>query len=200
MKQIPFCPLARGASIRKTGGVLEMDRLLHSPVTFGAASLVVAGLVLACLPVPGWTQNAGATSSGPVQDDDADHPREPSRMYLAMWTSHLRLNPLAFDNNWAFGLSYRGFFGATFLNSYGRRAFTAGWQRTLVSGSRPGLGIASGVRLGLISGYDDRLMPLAGKTPVLPLIQPFVVVDVGHVGLDVSYTFVVVSLALSYRF
>jgi hypothetical protein len=172
-----------------------MDRLLQLPVAFGLVGLLVAGL-----PALGWTQDAGATASGPVADVDDDHPREPSRMYLAMWTSHLKLNPLAFDNNWAFGLSYRGFFGATFLNSYGRRAFTAGWQRTLVSGSPAGLEIASGLRLGLISGYDDRLMPLAGETPVLPLIQPFLAVDRGHIGVDVSYTFVVVTVALGYRF
>ena len=178
-----------------------MDRLLQSSVTVGLASLVVGALFLACLPARGWTQDTSATGSGPVVDVDADHPREPSRMYMAMWTSHLKRDALAFDNNWAFGLSHRGIFGATFLNSYGRRAFTAGWQRTLVSGgSASGVAIATGLRLGLISGYDDRLMPLAGKTPVLPLIQPFVVVDRGHVGVDVSYTFVVVSVALAYRF
>ena len=48
--------------------------------------------------------------------------------------------------------------------------------------------------------YDGRLMRIARKTPVLPLVQPVVTVDVWHIGVEVSYTFVVLSTALSYRF
>ena len=43
-------------------------------------------------------------------------------------------------------------------------------------------------------------MPFARETPVLPFIQPFVTLDVQHIGLEVSYTFVIVSVAASYRF
>ena len=51
-----------------------------------------------------------------------------------------------------------------------------------------------------MTGYDGRFMRFARQTPVLPLIQPFVTIDVQHVGFEVSYSFVVVSAALSYRF
>ena len=54
--------------------------------------------------------------------------------------------------------------------------------------------------MGLVSGYDGRFMPIARDTPVLPFIQPFVTVDVQHIGVEVSYTFVVMSVAASYRF
>jgi hypothetical protein len=117
-----------------------------------------------------------------------------------MWTTHLRANVASLDNNWVAGVAYRGFFGATFTNSFGRRAFTGGLQRNIVSTDRPHLGVSLGYRLGFVTGYDGRFMRIARKTPVLPLIQPFVSFDIEHVGFEVSYSFVVVSAALSYRF
>jgi hypothetical protein len=43
-------------------------------------------------------------------------------------------------------------------------------------------------------------MRIARDTPVLPLVQPFATIDVGRVGVEVSYTFVIVSVATSVRF
>lgn len=130
----------------------------------------------------------------------AQKTRHESRLYVGMWTTHLKQDVVALDNNWVVGLAHRGFFGATFLNSFGQRAFAGGIQRHLLSTQGHGMGAALGYRLGFITGYDGRLIRLARDTPVLPLVQPFVGVDVWHVGLEVSYTFVVVSAAVSYRF
>lgn len=108
---------------------------------------------------------------------------------------------MALDNNWVAGLSAGGYFGATFLNSFGRRGFTGGLQRTIVSTDRRQDVVASvGFRLGFVTGYDGRLMAMARKTPILPLVQPFASVDIAHFGFEVQYTFVIVSAALSYRF
>ena len=85
------------------------------------------------------------------------------------------------------------------MNSFGRRAWAAGYQRTAVSATRGPLAASLGFRLGAISGYDGRFMRIARHTPVLPLISAFGNVDVGRVGLEVSYTMVVVSVAVSYR-
>ena len=117
-----------------------------------------------------------------------------------MWTAHLREDVIALDNNWAVGMTWHGFFGATFLNSFGRRAFTGGIQRRIVGTGGHPIDASLGYRLGFVTGYDGRFMRFARKTPVLPLIQPFVTIDVRHVGFEVSYTFVVVSAAVSYRF
>lgn len=125
--------------------------------------------------------------------------REP-RLYFAMWTTHLRRSVVKLSNNWVIGLSGRGYFAATFLNSYGRRAFTGGIQRTMASTDRPNINASLGIRIGFITGYDGRLTKLARDTPVLPLAQPFVMVEVRRLGFEVSYTIVVVSAALSYRF
>ena len=126
--------------------------------------------------------------------------RHPTRIYFGMWTIHLRDDVVALKNNWAVGVTSHGFFGATFLNSYGRRAYTAGLQRTIISTEPGSLGASLGFRLGLVSGYDGRFMRIARDTPVLPLVQPFATIDIGHVGVEVSYTFVIISVATAIRF
>ena len=124
---------------------------------------------------------------------------EPTRLYFGMWTEHLKRPGIALDNNWLVGLAHRGFFGATFKNSFGRRAFTAGYQRALISSSHGLLTTSLGFRVGAVTGYDGRFMRLARDLPVLPLISAYGNVDVGRVGVEVAYTFVVVSVAVSYR-
>ena len=124
----------------------------------------------------------------------------PTRVYLGMWTTHLKNDVIRLDNNWAVGVTKGGYFGATYLNSFGRRAFAAGLQRTLVSTRDRLIDLSIGYRLGLVSGYDERFMRIARDTPVMPLAQPFVMLEVGRLGVEVSYSFVVVSAATSFRF
>ena len=161
-------------------------------------------LVCALFMPAGARAQTAATAEPPTapaeQYEQVHRPRPPTRLYVGMWTIHLKNDVIALDNNWAVGLSWRGFFGATFLNSYGRRAYTGGIQRTILSTDPRPIGASLGFRLGFVTGYDGRLMRLARETPVLPLVQPFASIDVQHVSFEVSYTFVVVSLAMSYRF
>lgn len=156
-------------------------------------------LWLAGLPTSAFAQPpADPAVVEPVQP--LRRPAHPRRLYAGMWTIHLKDNVLVIDSNWAVGVTAGGYFGAAFLNSYGEPAFAGGIQRTLIS-SAPGPVVASaGFRLGAITGYDDRLMPLARRTPVLPLVQPFAMVDIHRIGIEVSYTFVIVSVATSFRF
>ena len=81
-----------------------------------------------------------------------------------------------------------------------RQAVTAGIQHAFVTRSRGRLTTSLGGRLGAVYGYDGRFMRIARDIPVLPLFQAWGNVDVGRVGLEVSYTFVVVSVTTSYRF
>jgi hypothetical protein len=166
------------------------------PVTVICALLLPA--VVRAQSVPPAESPPPAPAAEPASRDTAA--RHPTRLYVGMWTMHLKHDVLALDNNWVMGLSWRGFFGATFLNSFGRRAYTGGMQRTLLSADPHPFGASLGYRLGFVTGYDGRFMRLANRTPVLPLVQPFATIDVQHVGLEVSYTFVVVSVAVSYRF
>jgi hypothetical protein len=146
-----------------------------------------------------WAQTA-PESEARAERPRASHARA-DRIYLGMWTSHLREDRRrGFMNNWGVGAAVKGYFGATFLNSYGGRAFTAGIQRTVASTPAARVNAFVGYRLGLLTGYDRRLIALAAKTPVLPFVQPFVCVDVDRVGVELSYTFVVLSIATSYKF
>ena len=171
-------------------------RLARLPVAIACAALMPAAALAQSAP--------SAEPASPVSGTDAEPrattPRHERRVYFGMWTMHLRQDVIALDNNWAVGMTWRGFFGATFMNSFGRRAFTGGLQRRLLTNGGHPIGASLGYRLGFVTGYDGRFMPLARKTPVLPLVQPFVTIDVRHVGFEVSYSFVVLSAALSYRF
>jgi hypothetical protein len=168
----------------------------------GLAAVLACAVVL--MPATVVAQSAASSDPPPVQtaeqESGAGAPHHDRRLYFGMWTMHLRQDVIALDNNWAVGLTWRGFFGATFMNSFGRRAFTGGLQRRLLTNDGHPIGASLGYRLGFVTGYDGRFMRLARKTPVLPLVQPFVTIDVAHVGFEVSYSFVVLSAALSYRF
>jgi hypothetical protein len=142
-------------------------------------------------------QTASEAPPAVVARSPRHHPR---RLYLAMWTTHLKARVLKLDNNWVGGATAGGYFGATFLNSYGRRAYVGGLQRTIASTGGPSFRASLGFRLGGVVGYDRRLMRLAGKTPIMPLVQPFGTVEARRIGLEVSYTFVVLSAAVSYGF
>jgi hypothetical protein len=163
--------------------------------------VIAAWLLL--LPAVGGAQTAGApdhTAPASEQETRPAPKRRPTRVYFGMWTTHLKHDVITLDNNWVVGLTWRGLFGATYLNSFGRRAFTGGIQRTILSAEPRPIGASLGFRLGFVTGYDGRFMRIARETPVLPLAQPFVSIDVQRVSFEISYTFVVVSVATSYRF
>ncbi len=153
---------------------------------------IIGGAFLCVMPALAVAQEAAPANAKTVT-------HEPTRLYLGMWTVHLKHDTVALKNNWLVGVAYRRFFGATFMNSFGRRAYAAGYQRTAISSRRGALTASLGFRLGAISGYDGRFMRIARSTPVLPLMSVFGNVDVGRVGVELSYTIVVVSVAMSYR-
>jgi hypothetical protein len=140
----------------------------------------------------------------PAADQAPDiRPRRASlgtRLYFGMWTTHLREEVVTIDTNWLVGVSHGSFYAGTFVNSFGRRAYTAGYQRLLARAGDGPVSLSLGFRAGAISGYDGRFMRIARQTPVLPMVQAFGLLDVGRTGVELSYTLVVVSVAMSYRF
>lgn len=158
-------------------------------------------VLTAILPVRAAAQPVSQPVSAEVEADAVPAKRRhPRRIYAGMWTTHLKDDVLVIDNNWALGLTAGGYFAAAFLNSYGELAFAGGLQRTFLSSAPGPVVVSAGYRLGAITGYDGRLMDIARKTPVLPLVQPFAMIDVHRIGIEVSCTFVVVSVATSFRF
>jgi hypothetical protein len=174
----------------------------HAAIRFARIILVV-GLWPPCAllaPTPAHAQtradSADAAPLAPPVEPKNDYE---NRLYLGMWTMHLHEPVLTLRNNWTVGFTTHGYFGATFVNSYGNRAFTGGIQRTIAATAPRAVTASFGIRLGAITGYDGRLMRLARDTPVLPLVQPYARIDVTRFGIEVSYTWVVVSVGLSYR-
>jgi hypothetical protein len=157
---------------------------------------------LCCLfAIVGLRVDARAQNAAPEPaEEESKRTREPTRIYVGMWTMHLKEPDGPIDNNWLLGFSYRGFFGGTFLNSFGKRAYTAGIQRSFASLGEDRTRAWFGFRVGAISGYDGRFMGIAHKTPILPIASTYVIVERDRLGVELSYTFVVLSGALTYRF
>jgi len=126
--------------------------------------------------------------------------RHLARIYVGMWTAHIRKIHRGLDSNWLVGVTWRGFYGGTFINSYGDRSFAAGIQRTVARGRDGTLVPNFGYRVGLITGYDGRFIPLASKTPVLPLAQVLGGLDVGRTGLELGWAGLIASLSPAIRF
>lgn len=156
---------------------------------------------LACFLILLLAASAGQLRATPVPSDTAEATKTPDRrLYLGMWTVHFRDPGRGIENNWLVGVSWRGIYGATFINTFGNRSYSAGLQGLLVRWNPGSVSLGLGYRIGILTGYDERLMPLAGKTPVLPLVQPRVAVDAKRVGWEFSYSGVVASGGFSVRF
>lgn len=156
-------------------------------------------VVLLVTPVVAAAQTPAPPAVAVQQTPSETGRREPARLYVGMWTVHLKHEVVALNNNWLIGFASRGWFGATFINSFGRRGYAAGIQRTVASAARGPVTSSLGLRAGAVSGYDGRFMRIARHTPVLPLISVYGNVDVGRIGIEVAYTMVIVSVSLSYR-
>jgi len=144
---------------------------------------------------------AGAQSHPGGDDGEAAATSQASeaRIYLGMWTAHLTKLGKGIRNNWLVAVSWRGFYGGTFVNSFGDRAFTAGIQRTLARGSEGAFVPTIGYRLGFVTGYDRRFLSLADKVPALPVAQLVGGVDHGRAGVELSWAGVVGSLGPRFR-
>ncbi len=113
----------------------------------------------------------------------------PTAIYPGMFTFHLE--PGSRDDNWNNQLiagTYKGYFAGTFINSFYDRGYAAGiermWDTEQLSDNVKN---SVGYRLGLVSGYDEQLAPIAGKTPVLPFPQVIDDITWKHVGVELSW-------------
>ncbi len=104
------------------------------------------------------------------------------------------------DGTRGFGGLYGHWFGATFINSYGERTFIFGVERNWLAVRRGPFGVGSGYRVGVITGYDERLMELARHTPVLPFGGVLVWTQLGPVGIDSYYVYRAITLEVSVVF
>ena len=146
---------------------------------------LIGALFLGALPFPGGAQSAPPEARGHYG----------VRLHVGMWTTHLNDLSRGLDANWLLALGWRGFYGGTFVNSFGSRAFAAGIERPLVreEGGRVSAGL--GYRLGIVTGYDERFIGLAARTPVLPALQVKGDVAVGRTGLELAWVGLVATMS-----
>jgi hypothetical protein len=116
-----------------------------------------------------------------------------------MWSTHILDINRGLGNNSLIGISYRGFFGATFINSYGARTLSAGIQRNLSPNASGAVKPVLGYRAGLLTGYDERFFGIGDKLPVLPFVQLLGNIDWNRFGLEVAYAGIVASVVLNVR-
>lgn len=134
------------------------------------------------------------------RDDGTEGKPSNRRLYLGLWTLHLRDPGRGLDSNWLLGVAVGKIYAATFINSFGNRAYSAGFQDVVARWNPEILSIGFGYRVGLVTGYDERFIRLAGKTPVLPLVQPLLIVERQRLGVEFSYSGVVASAGFMVRF
>jgi hypothetical protein len=150
-----------------------------------------------------FTILAAFPSQAAAQQANGSAPRQPTQthIYFGLWSVHLNADRIGVDsNNVMLGVTHGPVFATTFVNSFGKRAYAAGLQRAL-AWRRSSLGAASlGVRLGAISGYDERFLAFAKDTPVIPMASVYTLFELKRVGIEASWTLVVASAAISVRF
>lgn len=160
--------------------------------------MVIAILVAPAAPAAGQSE-ARETETHPAIST-ASHPASAFRLYMGMWSSHVRGSVGRFEGNGLLGIAARGFYGATFINSFGSRAFAGGIQRGLAGGGEGHFVPSLSYRFGLVTGYDDEFMRGASRVPALPFGQLVGTVDLPRVGAELAYAGLVTSLIVSWRF
>ena len=124
-------------------------------------------------------------------------------LFLGMLTFHFNPNSLKHDR-WSNDLPggvYKGVFAGTLINSFNDRAYVFGIQRDVYTKKfSNNWQINSGYRLGLITGYDSRMSKVADKTKVLPLPEVYSDFMYKKVGIELSWSMVVVSAKFIVRF
>lgn len=141
--------------------------------------------------------------SGSAIAQDLDPPTGSSsrlRIYVGMWSTHIRDLGRGMSNNWLVGLGWRGLYGGTFVNSFGNRSFAAGIQRTVARGQHNAVVPSLGYRLGVVSGYDERFISIASRLPVLPMAQLLGSLEAGPTGLDLGWAGLVATISPHFRF
>lgn len=120
-------------------------------------------------------------------------PSTHDRFIVGMSSFHIFYAGNGWANNQALGIVAKGLFGATYINTYQDRGWTAGFERSWLEGRKGPFTGMIGFRAGLMYGYGEDLGWLAEYVPVLPFAQPVLMGRLGPLTVDFTYTWVVLS-------
>lgn len=124
-------------------------------------------------------------------------------VYLGMFTWHFNPESRAQDrwSNNLIGGVYNSIFIGTLLNSFSDRAFVVGVQRNVYTNQlSQNNQVNVGYRLGLISGYDQRMLDIAKYLPVLPIPELYIDYAYRNFGAELSYIGMVFTAKFFIRF
>ncbi|WGL61040.1 hypothetical protein QEJ31_05455 [Pigmentibacter sp. JX0631] len=113
-------------------------------------------------------------------------------VYLGMWSFHLSLlvNQDA-EENWQHDLlavAYSGFIAGSFINSFNDRCYVFALHRSIYrTGDKNGFSTDLGYNLGVVKGYDSRLVSIADDLKYLPFFQVTYDISWKMLGLQLSY-------------
>jgi len=165
---------------------------------FSVCALV---LLLAGLPMTAAASEVNHVRRQSVSTDSIGARRAAmrTRVYFGMWSTHILDINRGLGANSLIAVAWRGWFGGTFINSYGDRSVAIGVQRSLTP-ARPGAVTTSlGYRAGVVTGYDERLFGIGQISPVLPFAQLTGSVDWRNLGCELAYSGIVASVMLNVR-
>ncbi|WP_119328910.1 hypothetical protein [Cysteiniphilum halobium] len=160
---------------------------------------------------PGTTKQGHATNDKTKGTPDKDESfwvflkgtQPDNALYLGMFTWHFNPESRAHDrwsNNLVGGL-YNSIFVGTLLNSFSDRAFVVGVQRNLYTNQlSQNNQVNVGYRLGMMSGYDQRMSDFAKYLPVLPITELYIDYAYKNLGAELSYIGVVFTVKFFIRF
>jgi hypothetical protein len=118
---------------------------------------------------------------------------EPNRLYLGIWALHLKRMEDGLSAHHLLGVTWRGFYLATFMNTHERRTWSAGIGRYLVALEGSEGSFQMGYRAGLLAGYDHQLMAIAEKWPAIPAAQITAAARFRGVGMQAGWSWVVAT-------
>ncbi len=165
----------------------------------------VLSLVLYLVPYPLWAADQDDELTRENKQSEwrqlgefvVGHPADDT-IYLGMWSYHFIDNDDDYQTTHnLLAITYRGYFGGTFINSLDDRTWGAGVQRDVY---RTEMGIFSmeiGYRLGLLYGYDS--MQIA-NTGLFPLLQVYSDLHYEHVGVQFAWAGSTVTAGFFFRF
>lgn len=117
-------------------------------------------------------------------------PASEFRLAVGLWSVHTSENSRRNGQNNLLGISYKGYFGGTFINSYYKRAYTVGIQRYwLMNLFLQDLNYELGYRIGLVSGYkgyNASGINSLRDSNVIPFIQFVFGLNYKNVGWEIS--------------
>jgi hypothetical protein len=122
-----------------------------------------------------------------------------TRIYFGMWSTHILDINRGLGANSLIAVAWRGWFGGTFINSFGDRAVAIGLQRSFTPARTGAITTALGYRAGIVSGYDRRFFGIGQMSPLLPFAQLTGSLDCRNLGLELAYTGIVASVMLNVR-